>query len=321
MPRKDFGTMLEMADDMQPWVPVANVIDWLLPCPSIFDDKEAVKGKYGFNAVRPLSEKTLKRIARGIGKFVLENPSPFIIDMKYNNKPASIKDPLSTITSVNSKLLAMPSLIQYHSEQSKDGVRGQSLDQPIMTLDTSNRYALVSAFMHKYYDGGYKGAGSDARDPLHTVTTHDHNSLCAAYITKLKGENIGQPADKPLQTVTAGGNHFGEVRAFLLKYYGTEGYSEITNPMPTQTTKDRFGLVTIHGVDYAIVDIGLRMLTPRELFNAQGFPEDYVIDVGADGKPLTKAQQTEKCGNAVCPPLAEALVRANVPEMCERSAA
>lgn len=355
MQRKDFGTMLGMAKNMLPWVPVADVIDWSLPCPSIFDSKEAIKNKFGFSAVRPLSENTLRRIARGIGKFVLENPSPFIVTVNHNgeafrgqgidepmgtitakngsgvvtpmmvsigqtstkNRSRSVKEPLRTIVSKNEHCLVTPSLIQYHNEQHKDEVRGQSVDQPIMTLDTSNRYAVVSAFMHKYYDGGYKGAGSDMKDPLHTVTTKDHNSLACAFLTQFNNNCIGQELTAPINTIATSPGHFGEVRAFLLKYYGTDGFSGVDEPMPTQTTKDRFGLVTIHGVDYAIMDIGLRMLTPRELFTAQGFPEDYVIDVGADGKPLTKAQQTAKCGNAVCPPLAEALVRANVPEMCE----
>ena len=128
--------------------------------------------------------------------------------------------------------------------------------------------------------------------------------------------NIGQPDTEPLQTITAGGLHFGEVRAFLLKYYGTATGQRLTEPAQTVTSKDRFGLVTVQGEDYQIVDIGMRMLEPRELFNAQGFPATYIIDRDDEGKPLSKAAQVARCGNAVPPPFAEALVRANLPEMC-----
>ena len=186
-----------------------------------------------------------------------------------------------------------------------------------MTLDASNRYAMVSAFLHKYYDGGYTGAGSDVREPAPTVTAIDHNSLACAYLTQFNNHCIGQDLTDPINTITAGQGHFGEVRAFLLKYYGNEGYSGCNEPIPTITTKDRFGLVTVAGVDYAIVDIGLRMLTPRELFDAQGFPHDYEIEQGADGRVMSKAEQVARCGNAVPPQLAEALVRANLPDMCQ----
>ena len=119
-----------------------------------------------------------------------------------------------------------------------------------------------------------------------------------------------------MPTITAGGLHIGEVRAFLLKYYGTNIGHPADEPLQTVTTKHRFGLVTVHGEDYQIVDIGMRMLEPHELFAAQGFPADYVIDHDATGKEFTKTAQVARCGNAVCPPLAAALVRANLPEMC-----
>ena len=122
--------------------------------------------------------------------------------------------------------------------------------------------------------------------------------------------------------MTAHTNHFGEVSAFLVKYYnGENNMSSCNSPAPTITCKDRMGLVTVYGQDYQIVDIGLRMLTPRELFDAQGFPDDYIIDVDADGKPYPKSEQVARCGNAVCPPIPAALVRANLPELCNETEA
>lgn len=276
----------------KPWVPVADVLDFSLPCPSIFDSSEEIMEKYGIRAVRPLAEKTLRRIAHGVVKFVLDNPSPFLADG------------------------AAPLLIQYHSERS-EAARGQRVDRPVMTVDASNRYGLVSTFISKYYDGGYTGAGSRADEPVGTITAIDHNALCATFVTQFNHNSVGQSPDEPLNTITAGQGHFGDVRAFLIKYYSGAGRgSLLSQPAPTITTKDRLGLVTIHGQDYRIADIGLRMLTPRELFDAQGFPADYIIDVDADGRPYPKSEQVARCGNAVCPPIPAALVRANLPEYC-----
>lgn len=213
-------------------------------------------------------------------------------------------------------MLIAPSIIQYHSEQD-DGVRGQTVDKPIMTVDASNRYGMVSAFISKFYGGGNTSPASDVGDPLPTVTAVDHNAVCAAYITQFNNHCDGQAADDPLNTMTARSNHFGEVRAFLVKYYGSgDNAVSCEKPAPTITVKDRMGLVTVRGQDYKIVDIGLRMLTPRELFDAQGFPSDYIIDVDADGKSYPKSEQVARCGNAVCPTIPTALVRANLPEMC-----
>ena len=133
----------------------------------------------------------------------------------------------------------------------------------------------------------------------------------------MKGTNCGQKTDEPLQTITAGGLHFGEVRAFLLKYYGSDGSGEgqaLTAPLGTVTTKDHFGLVTVAGEQYQIADIGMRMLEPHELYAAQGFPPDYRIAFDVNGKRYPKTAQVARCGNSVPPPFAEALVRANMPE-------
>lgn len=319
----------------KPYIGAYTDIDFSLPCPSIFDTAEEIREKYGIRAVRPLASKTMERIARGLKKFVLDNPEPFIVDVgskvtepymvqigqtgfatdrskdvreplatvvsknehclvkpvllpcimcnNENNTGASIEDPLPTITTGNRNFAVVPTLIQYHSETSKDEVRGQGIEEPIMTVDGSNRYGLVTSFLSKFYK---TGIGQDAREPLGTVT-----------------------AD-------AGGGHFGEVRAFLVKYYGQGTGQNIKEPLGTVTSQDRFGLVTVQGVDYQIVDIGLRMLEPKELYGCQGFPKDYIIDHDCDGKEYPKREQVKRCGNAVCPPIAAALVKANLPEMC-----
>jgi DNA (cytosine-5)-methyltransferase 1 len=179
---------------------------------------------------------------------------------------------------------------------------------------------LVSAFLAKHYGGNYTGPGADLAVPMPTVTSVDHNALVTSHLVKLRGTcRDGQPVTEPMPTITAGGTHVGEVRAFLLKYYGNEADGcELQDPLHTITGRDRFGLVTVNGVDHVIVDIGMRMLQPHELFKAQGFPDDYIIDHDATGKKMTKTAQVGRCGNSVPPPFAEALVRANLPELCTR---
>ena len=339
---------------LKPYVGAYTQIDFSRPCPSIFDTSEEIKEKYGIRAVRPLAQKTMDRIARGLKKFVLENPEPFIIQCNHGgerrpndirepmptitgkhgygivepymvqigqtgftkDRSKDVREPLTTIVSKNEHYLISPTLIQYHSETSKDGVRGQTIEDPIMTVDSSNRYGLVTSFLHKYYDGGYKGAGETVENPLPTVTAWDHNSVVTANLIQMNNHCDGKDIRQPLPTITAGDGHFGEVRAFLIKYYGDATGQDIEKPLDTVTTKDRFGLVTIEGVDYQIVDIGLRMLEPRELYGCQGFPDDYIIDHDYTGKTYPRSEQVRRCGNAVCPPIPAALVRANLPELC-----
>lgn len=284
---------------LRPWRTAAEIIDWAITCQSIFERK------------RPLADNTLRRIARGIQKFVIENPRPFTVKFHQNSIGQPLDDPIHTAFG-----LAAPFLAQYHSYD--DTARGQEMDRPILTLDTSNRYSLVIPFLAKHYGGNYTGAGSEMKNPVPTVTTIDHNVLVTSHLVKLKGTNIGQAATEPVQTITAGGLHSGEVRAFLVAYYGASIGSACDEPLQTVTTKDRFGLVTIHGQDYQIADIGMRMLEPHELFAAQGFPTTYVIDRDHTGKPYSKKDQVARCGNAVPPPFAEALTRANLPELCTR---
>lgn len=338
----------------KPYVGAYTQIDFSRPCPSIFDTSEEIKEKYGIRAVRLLAQKTMDRIARGFIKFVLNNPKPFIIQCNHGgerrpndirepmptitgkhgygivepymvqigqtgftkDRSKDVREPLTTIVSKNEHCLISPTLIQYHSETSKDGVRGQTIEDPIMTVDSSNRYGLVTSFLHKYYDGGYKGAGETVENPLPTVTAWDHNSVVTANLIQMNNHCDGKDIRQPLPTITAGDGHFGEVRAFLIKYYGQGTGQDIEQPLDTVTARDRFGLVTIEGVDYQIVDIGLRMLEPRELYGCQGFPDDYIIDHDYTGKIYPRSEQVRRCGNAVCPPIPAALVRANLPELC-----
>ena len=325
-----------------PYHTAAECIDWSIPAQSIFERK------------KPLAENTMRRIARGIQKFVIDNPEPFIVNYKFNNEPKGADEPLSTVTAVNNHYLVTPTLvpigygeregqaprvnkvdeplgtvvtsgkhylvaptlIQYHSETAKDEVRGQELTEPLMTQDTSNRYALSVAHIMKNYGGGYNGAGSAADAPLDTVTAKDHNSLVTAHIMTMRNNMDGQPVDEPLTTISCSGAHHAEVQAFLVKYFSTGAAKSVKEPLDTVTTKDRFALVTIHGEEYIITDIKMRMLQPRELFNAQGFPSDYIIDHDADGHPYVKSKQVARCGNAVTPQVPAALVRANLPEEC-----
>ena len=310
------------AGQLKPYVGAYTQLDFSLPCPSIFDTAEEIKEKYGIRAVRPLAPKTMERIARGIKKFVVDSADPFIIEIGYgeskgqkNPRAYSVEKPLHTIVAKDKNFLVTPILTQYHSYEN-DGVRGQSIEEPIKTVDGSNRYGLVTSFLHKYYDGGYKGAGESMEKPLPTVTSWDHNSVVTANLIQMNNHCDGKDIRQPLPTITAGDGHFGEVRAFLIKYYGQGTGQNIKAPLDTVTAQDRFGLVTIEGVDYQIVDIGLRMLEPKELYGCQGFPEDYIIDHDYTGKTYPRSEQVRRCGNAVCPPIPAALVRANLPELC-----
>lgn len=333
----------------KPWRGAAEIIDWTIPCPSIFDTTDEIKEKYGIRAVRPLAVNTQKRIARGIEKFVLQNKEPFIVPIGYGERKGQaprvhdIKEPVSTVVSsgkqylcqpelspfivqVNHKgeqfrgqelkepiptitgkhgyglaipamtaiavskaeqRLAMPSLIQYHTEQS-ERVRGQGMDEPIMTLDAANRYGLSVAFLSKFYK---TGIGQKPDEPLHTVTTSaGHFGIVTVKMSRQE-MNL---------------KHWNEVRELLNAYCG---YA---------IAADEILLLDVNGTLYFISDIGLRMLTPRELYAANGFPPDYIIDHDYTGKAYGKTKQVARCGNAVPPPFAEALIRANLPEMCGR---
>lgn len=232
------------------WLQCGDYIDWSDLGKSIFERK------------RPLAEATQRRIANGIKKYVIDNPHLYIVKDKA----------------------AIAYMIQYHGEQKAGDSRGQRLDEPIKTIDTSNRYGLVTAFITKFYKSG-----------------------------------TGSTCDKPLHTITTSMGHFGLVSAFLVKYYGTGCGQTLDEPLATITTKDRFGLVnveiTIDGEQYIIYDILLRMLKPEELKVMQGFPKDYIIDRDYNWNTYPKAEQVARIGNSVVPIMAKVIVEANCREI------
>lgn len=377
-----------------PWRSAAEIIDWSLPCPSIFDTKAEIKEKYGLSAVRPLASNTMRRIIRGVDKFTIRSGEPFIVPSGYGeregqaprvhdvNEPlptavgkgkhavcdpllapltvtntsnsvgATAGDPVHTVTAAGNQMLVTPSLvqvnhsggdrsqsvsepmptvtakhgygisaaslIQYHTEQTEN-VRASGLGGPINTVDASNRYGLTCANLVEYYTGGRP---LDARGPMHTVTSHDREALVAAHVVKFKRDEAGTSPMEPVPTQTSSGvfavckvhlckirqeengslHHWPEIRTLLNQYCGYH------------LAEDEILLLEIGGAAYYIADIGLRMLSPRELYNAMGFPPDYIIDRDYLGRPYPKNEQVARCGNAVCPPMAAAVVRANFPE-------
>lgn len=371
-----------------PWRTAAEIIDWEQPCYSIFESKQEIKEKYGVNAVRPLKPNTMRRIARGLDKFVIKSASPFIVECNHdndryrhigeplntvtakytggvavpvvtpyivsnnaNNLPHSVREPVPTITTGNRNLLLAPSLIQYHSEKSRGEMRGQSLEKPLCTVDGANRYGVSAAFLSEYYGSARDGIGierpmqtitakdresltiahlhkyftgvdgADLREPTPTITAVDHNSLVATHISKFKGKDLGQHPAEPLHTITTSAGQFAEVRTIITKTLGTADLKywpqvrEMLNAYCSYTlAEDEILLLFIRDAWYFISDVKLRMLTPRELYDAMGFPHDYIIDRDIEGKPISRADQVARCGNAVCPAVAEAMARANLPE-------
>lgn len=487
-----------------PWrTAAADVIDWTIPCPSIFDTTEEILAKFGIRAIRPLAENTMARIAKGVKRYVIDAAKPFIVNLTHGVRTASADEPMATVTAAHrgEKGIVMPHITKFqsgavgsdieaplptitansfikrpggaapigvvmphlmtmrnaakpHNEvdkpthtvtaggaglalvaptlvnvaNSKTTGRGPNtwsteepvrtvtgaggaavvasvlssaqhggshrpVDEPHRTIAASDKdqnqviaatmvqtgerpgqepraldiekplgtvvagaakhavvaahiqrqfgasvghaadepsgtvtaggagkSALVSAYLAKHYGDTGQRPGSGADEPVSTVTASDHNALVSAGLINLKSSDRRMsPIEQPTPVITSQGTHLGEVRAFLMKYYGVDQDPRIEDPLSTVTTKDRFGIVMVEGQPYEIVDIGMRMLTPRELFKAQGFPADYEIETGvfADGarRALTKTAQVRMCGNSVCPPLAAALVAANCNEM------
>lgn len=299
-----------------PYRTAAECIDWAIHCPSIFERK------------RPLAENTLKRIAKGIQRYVIDSANPFIVPIaNYNGSviAQSIEEPLRTVTASpkgGSFALVTP-FIQRHFGNSV----GHGVNEPSATVTAGGggKSSLVTAFLAKHYGGV---VGHEIDKPAGTITTKDHHAAVTSHLIKLRGScKDGQDIRQPVPTLTAGGNHIGEVRAFLVKYYGTAIGQSLSDPMHTVTGKHRLGLVTVAGEDYQIVDIGMRMLSPRELYRAQGFDDDYIIDLevkkgpNMKSRPLTKTAQVRLCGNSVNPQLAKALAEANLGRLIEENVA
>jgi DNA (cytosine-5)-methyltransferase 1 len=347
----------------------AECIDWHLPCHSIFLTKEEGAA---FGVKRPLADATMRRIAKGVDRYVITSKEPFIVSLTHQgaDRVEPVTQPFKTVTGarrgekavVDVKVtpfitehanasnqrnmradeplrtqlaqvkgghfaIVAPHLTKYHGDSA-----GSAGDEPFPTI-TANSFhkrpggnppiALVSAFLaqHNNHRGTVPNEGRSAEAPASTITGKGcQQSLVAASMVKLRGTSVAAPADDPLHTVSAGGFHHAEVRAFLCAYYGNDkDGAELTSPMRTTTTKDRFGLVMVKGQPYQIVDIGMRMLAPRELYRAQGFNDSYIIEWGTDpftGErvKLTKTAQVRMVGNSVCPPVAAALVKANYTE-------
>lgn len=290
------------ANGLPKWIAVSTCLDF------------SNLGKSIFGRKKPLAENTMNRIARGIDKFVLNNPEPFIMQIgqtgftKDRNK--TIHEPLSTIVTKNEHCLITPTIIQYHSETTRNGVRGQSLTDPIMTIDTSPRYALASTFLTKFYK---TGIGQSVDEPIHTITTSPGH-FGQVIILKAEKEDFLANIDLTLKDQYMKNEIIKKcnlVANFIIEYYGQGTAQPVNEPLHTIVTKDRFALVTIYGIDYVIYDITLRMLTAKELFKAQGFPDDYIIDKDFNGKPYPISKQVARCGNSVVPMMAKALVDAN----------
>lgn len=275
-------------EGLKPFKTAADIIDWNIPARSIFGRK------------KPLVEATMKRIAKGLEKFVFNSDDPFVV-------PGECTTPFITEHANASSQRNMPANEPLRTICAQ--VKGGHFALVAPALKALSDDVITSAHIAKHYTGV---VGSDINDPLHTVTSVDHNALITSHMIKFRGGEFGTGTDEPVHTISAGGLHIGEVRAFLIEYYGTGNAHQCDKPLHTITAKDRFGLVVIKGQAYQIIDIGMRMLEPHELFAAQGFPEDYLISHDSKGKKLSKAKQVARCGNAVCPPVAQALVMANV---------
>ncbi len=293
-----------------PYRTAAECIDWSIPCPSIF------------GRAKPLAENTLRRIAHGIRRYVVNAAEPFIVPLRgtsvAHHSTHSVFDPLSTISAGGQHhALVAPFLAPVTHP---GDVRVYPATEPFRTITAANRGEQVLVAPTLIQAGYGEREGQAPRvpgldKPLGTVVAGGNkHALVAAFLAKHYGghETPGWPLDRPVSTVTTQDHHH-MVAAFLLKYYGTDQDPRLSEPMHTLTTKHRIGLVTVRGEQYRIVDIGMRMLEPRELFRAQGFPDSYRIDgVRPDGRPITKSDKVRLCGNSVCPPVPEALVRANL---------
>lgn len=298
-----------------PYRTAAECIDWSLPCPSIFLTKKEARvaaKQLGLGGLkRPLAKNTMRRIANGVMRYILRSGKPFIVPTGYGERAGQeprthdVEAPLPTVVGVHKHALVSPVLVQVNHADGQP--REQSLNQPLPTISSKHGYAKVVAFLAKHF-GGQVGQRIDRPQPT-TTARGTQNQIVAANIVKLRGTcKDGQRADKPAPTISAQGTHLAEVRAFLVKYYGTGGAKIVTEPLDTITAKERMGLVTIEGEDWQIVDIGMRMLTPRELARCQGFSDEYVFT------DKTKSDQVARIGNSVPPPIAAAIVRANYQE-------
>lgn len=284
---------------LKPWEPIWKYLD--------LNDF----GKSIFGRKKPLAENTMRRIARGLEKFVFNSAEPFIAPIGYGERKGqlprvnSVNDPIGTIVaSGNKHYLCTPMLIQYHSETTKNGVRGQQVTEPVQTIDTSNRYGLVMSYLTKFYKSG---SGQSLYEPIHTITmSAGHFGAVSVLAMDWKALQAAGVDEETVQKCTW-------VSQFIIEYYGAGTGQSLTDPIHTIVTKDRFALITVLGNEYVILDIFLRMLNPEESKRGQGFPEDYIIDRDYNWKPYPIAKQVARIGNSVVPIMAQKLVEANCP--------
>ena len=290
------------------------------------------------------------------GKACFAVEAPYLTKFQQHSLGQDAKKPLDTVMPGATRFGAvMPSIIQYHSEQSKGEVRGQDIKEPLMTVDGSPRYAVNGIYISKYF-GGEGAKASGASDPVPTVTAKDHNSLvaanivhyyggadhasksdapiptvttlprhflCASNLCVLRKNMDGKSLDEPMPTLTTSAGHFAEIRTYLLPVDSTQDLyhwnevRKLLNEYADYSIKDNeILIIEIAGIPYFIGDIGMRMLKAEELKLAQGFPVDYIIDIERHiGKKYSEAKQIARLGNAVCPPVATALIRANCADM------
>lgn len=319
---------------LEKWVPVNTVLD--------FTDL----GKSIFGRKKPLAENTMKRIAKGLKKFVFEDPEPFIVQVNhsgdhfrgqsihepmptitqkhgfgtvtpiltpiidkayggnYSGGGSEINKPLHTITTIDHNRLVTPYIIQYHKETSNREVRGQTAKEPVRTIDTSNRYGAVMAFLTKFYKSG---TGQSMLEPIHTITTSPGHFGQVSILTIKLEELLAAGVSKEVAEKCT------HVSEFILEYYGSGTGQKADSPLHTIVTKDRFALITVLADEYVILDIFLRMLTAEELKLAQGFPKDYIIDRDYKWNTYPVSERVKRIGNSVVPIMAEKLVEANCP--------
>ncbi|WP_432475336.1 DNA cytosine methyltransferase (plasmid) [Brucella anthropi] len=402
---KGHGLTLQDLQKLEPHRMAADIIDWSQPCPSIFDSSQAIKEKYGVRAQRPLVDNSLARVARGMKRYVLDEKSPFLVNLTHGARLESLKEPLKTVTGAHrgEKALLSPSIVKFNT-----GATGHDLRDPLATV-TANSFvkrpggaaplgliapvltaaqhggsvrpitapantitasrkdqnSLMTAFVARQFG---TSTGHSIKEPTHTVMPDGQgkSQLITAFVAqhnndgrRIGGVNPGRSMKDPLSTVTQTGSQQSVVAPCLVKYYGAVQDQPVDEPLHTITAKPRFGYVEgsisappfteeqaararqvadflrsygfwddrefvtleIQGETFVVVDIGLRMLTPRELYLAQGFPADYEIERGLNGQTFSKSVQISCCGNSVSPPVAAALVSANCGNLIARKEA
>jgi len=281
----------------------------------------------GGNDAMPADEPLRTITASKRGEFALV--APVLVPQTHGDgksgpdtRTHDVNEPFRTITAIGAQFsIAVPYLVhRSNGERIGQAPRIYDINEPLRTIVAKGeKHAVCAAFLAKHYGerdtGGWNG-GAQVDLPFGAVTARDHHSLVAANLVKFQQNGSGVGLEEPMHTVMAGASRFALVASFLSRYNGQSIGQQIDLPISTVDTRDRFGLVTvaIDGEEYVIVDIGMRMLTPRELFRAQGFGDEYIVDPVHNGKPLTKTAQIRMCGNSVCPPLAAAIVRAQFPE-------